>query len=130
VLYVDKVGLGDRVKDIHALLQVVLFQSEEEARFRGDQVDPIDVVVELVEGQLSQDLDTPKLRPKQVWAALTLLTDVCLIIFVSDGIFFVALDAEFLWWATGTIGRRGVFRGPNQPVSSLAYLLDERVVVA
>jgi hypothetical protein len=124
VLNVDEVSLRDRVKDIHALLQVVLFQSEEEARFRGDQVDPIDVVVELVEGQLSQDLDTPKLRPKQVGATLTLLTDVCLIIFVSDGIFFVALDAEFLRRATGTIGRRGVFRGPNQPVPSLAYLLD------
>ena len=124
MLYVDKVGLGDRVKDIQALLQVVLFQSEEEARFRGDQVDPIDVVVDLVEGQLSQDLDTPKLRPKQVGATLTLLTDVCLVIFVRDGIFFVALDTEFLWWATGTIGRRGVFRGPNKPVPSLAYLLD------
>jgi hypothetical protein len=88
------------------------------------------VVVELVEGQLSEDLDSPKLRPKQVGAALTLLTDVCLVIFVSDGIFFVALHAEFLWRAAGTIGRRVVFRGPNQPVSSLAYLLDERVVVA
>ena len=124
MLYVDEVGLGDRVKDVHSLLQVVLFQGEEEAGFRGNQVDPIDMVVELIKGQLSQDLDSPKLRPKQVWATLTLLTNVCFVIFMSDGIFFVALDAEFLWRATGTIGRRGVFRGPNQPVSSLAYLLD------
>jgi len=50
------------------------------------------VVVELVKGQLSQDLDSPKLCPKQVWAALTLLTNVCFVIFVSDGIFFVAFD--------------------------------------
>jgi hypothetical protein len=88
------------------------------------------MVVDLVKGQLSQDLDSPKLRPKQVWPALTLLTNVCFVIFVSDGIFFVAFDTEFLWWATGTIGWRGVFRGPNQPIPSLAYLLDERMVVA
>lgn len=50
------------------------------------------MVVELVKGQLSQDLDSPKLCPKQVWAALTLLTNVCFVIFVSDGIFFVAFD--------------------------------------
>ena len=87
------------------------------------------MVVELIKGQLSQNLDSPKLRPKQVWAALTLLTNVCFVIFMSDGIFFVALDAEFLWRATGTIGRRGVFRGPNKPVSSFAYLLDERMIV-
>jgi hypothetical protein len=88
------------------------------------------MVVDLVKGQLSQDLDSPKLRPKQVWSTLTLLTNVCFVIFVSDGIFFIAFDTEFLWWATGTIGWRGVFRGPNQPIPSLAYLLDERMVVA
>lgn len=109
MLYVDEVGLGDRVKDVHTLILVILFQGEEEAGFRGNQVDPIYVVVELVEGQLSKNLDSPKLRPKQVWAALTLLTNVCFVIFMSDGIFFVALDAKFLWRATCTIGRRGVF---------------------
>jgi hypothetical protein len=87
------------------------------------------MVVDLVKGQLSQDFDSPKLRPKQVRPALTLLTNVCFVIFVSDGIFFVSFDAEFLWRPTGTICRWGVFRGPNQPVSSLAYLLDERMVV-
>ena len=109
MLYIDEVSLGDRVKYVHSLLLVILFQGEEEAGFRGDEVDSVNVVVELVKGQLSQDLDSPKLRPKQVWAALTLLTNVCFVIFVSDGIFFVAFDAEFLWRATGTIGRRGVF---------------------
>lgn len=64
VLYVDEVSLGDCVKYVHSLLLVVLFQGEEEARFRGDQIDPIDVVVELIKGELSQDLDSPKLRPK------------------------------------------------------------------
>ncbi len=50
VLYVDEVGLGDHIKDVHTFFLVVLFQGEEEAGFCGDQVDPINVVVELVKG--------------------------------------------------------------------------------
>ena len=59
MLHIDEIGLGDRVKDVHSLLLVVLFEGEEEAGFRGDQVDPINVVVELVKGQLSHDFDSP-----------------------------------------------------------------------
>ena len=50
VLNVYEVSLGDHVKDVHAFFLVVLFQGKEEARFCGDQVDPIDMVVELVKG--------------------------------------------------------------------------------
>lgn len=104
VLDVDHVGLRHSIKDVHSLLLVVLFESQKEARLSSNQVDAIDVVVDLVESQLSENLNSAKLGPYQVRATLALLLDVSLIILMRDDLFLITFLAYLL-------------RGPRRAIS-------------
>lgn len=97
ILNVNHVCLWDSLINVHLPFLIVLFECEEEACLRGNQVDPVDMIIDLIKSHLSEDLDSSELRPYQVRAPLALLSYVSLIIFMSYGIFFIAFDAHFLW---------------------------------
>jgi hypothetical protein len=58
---VDKVCLGHHVKDLGGFILIVLSQDQKEATLSRNGVDPVDMIVDLVMGELSEDLNSPKL---------------------------------------------------------------------
>jgi hypothetical protein len=58
---VDQVCLGHHFKDLGGFILIVLSQDQKEATLGCDGVDPVDMIVDLVMGELSEDLNSPKL---------------------------------------------------------------------
>jgi hypothetical protein len=54
-LDIDQVCLWDNVKYFDSLIFVIVSQCSEEARFRRNQVDPINMIIDLIICNLSDD---------------------------------------------------------------------------
>jgi hypothetical protein len=59
VLYVDQIGLRHRIIYVHAPVFIILFESKKQARLSGNKVNAIDMIVDLIQSQLSQYFDPP-----------------------------------------------------------------------